>query len=130
VERRSAQETGALGNNGEGKEEKYHDSETQRTRAEKRAVGSWQKHFLCSNQAGTSPHERWTKFSENYFSWRDLFCFCGKTRNPHWLWLAARTEFRIFSDRQVFRLDPIFKHSKIRAKHLEVNRKSIPLCKL
>ena len=37
------------------------------------AVGIWRKYFLCSNQAGTSPHERWIKFSENYFSRRDLF---------------------------------------------------------
>jgi len=37
------------------------------------AVGIWRKYFLCSNQAGTSPHERWIKFSEDYFSRRDLF---------------------------------------------------------
>ena len=37
------------------------------------AVGIWRKYFLCSNQAGSSPHERWMKFSENDFSWRDLF---------------------------------------------------------
>jgi hypothetical protein len=37
------------------------------------AVGIWRKYFLCSNQAGTSPHERGIKFSEDYFSRRDLF---------------------------------------------------------
>jgi hypothetical protein len=79
-------------------------------------VGIWQKYFLCSNQAGTSPHKKWMNFFANYLSWHDSFCLCGKTRNPHWLWLAARTEFRIFSDRQVARLGLNFKRSKARAK--------------
>jgi hypothetical protein len=56
------------------------------------------------------------KFFANYLSWHDSFCLCGKTRIPHWLWLAARTGLRIFSDRQVARLDLFFKHSKARAK--------------
>jgi len=43
------------------------------------AVGIWRKYFLCSNQVGSSPHESWMKFSENYFSWRDLF-----------LWITAK----------------------------------------
>jgi hypothetical protein len=43
------------------------------------AVGIWRKYFLCSNQAETSPHESWMKFSEDYFSRRDLF-----------LWITAK----------------------------------------
>jgi len=56
------------------------------------------------------------KFSENDFSWRDSFCFCGTTRNPHWLWLAARMEFRIFVCRQAFRLFLIFQKHRNRSK--------------
>jgi hypothetical protein len=36
-------------------------------------VGICQKYFCDSNQAGSSPHERGIKFSEDYFSRRDLF---------------------------------------------------------
>ena len=59
-------------------------------------VGIWQKFFLCSNQAGTSPHKKRMNFFANYLSWHDSFCLCGKTRNPHWLLLAARSGLRIF----------------------------------
>jgi hypothetical protein len=74
------------------------------------AVGIWRKYFLCSNQAGSSPHERWMKFSENDFSWRDLFCFCfcGKTPKPHGIWLSATSGMRIFSYEQAFRFSLIF----------------------
>ena len=104
----------------------------QRRGAALRAGGkSWKKYFLCSNQAGSSPHTKWMKFSANYSSRRDSFSLCQKTRNPHWLWLAARVEFQIFSGRQAFRFGLILqKHPEQSRNGQLVNRKSIPLCKL
>jgi hypothetical protein len=77
---------------------------------------TWSKCFVGPNQAGSSPHKKWMKFSANYFSWRDSFSFCGTTREPHWIWLAARTGLRIFSDRQVARLDLIFQKQQNQSK--------------
>jgi hypothetical protein len=56
------------------------------------------------------------KISAKFFSWRDSFSFCGTTCNPHWLWLAARVEFQIFSGRQVFCLDSIFQTQQNQSK--------------
>jgi len=79
-------------------------------------VGICQKYFCSLNQAGSSPHTKWMKFSADYFSWRDSFCLCPKTRNPHWLWLAERSSLRIFGDRQAFRLDLIFQKQQNQSK--------------
>jgi hypothetical protein len=80
------------------------------------AVGIWRKYFLCSNQAGASPHERGIKIFEDYFSRRDLFCFCGKIRNPHVIWLLATSDVRIFVYEQVFRFGLIFQKQQNQSK--------------
>jgi hypothetical protein len=70
------------------------------------------------------------KFSEDYFSRRDLFN-CVTTRNPHGIWLSARSGVRIFVYEEAFRFGLIFqKHPEQSQNEQSVNRKFTPLCKL
>jgi hypothetical protein len=48
------------------------------------AVGIWRKYFLCSNQAGTSPHERWCWIFGKCFSYRAEFRSCQNAAEPLW----------------------------------------------
>jgi hypothetical protein len=48
------------------------------------AVGIWRKHFLCLNQAGTSPHKKRCWIFGKCFSCRAEFCFCHNAAEPLW----------------------------------------------